>query len=70
VIGRIMLVLTSSPSPTPIPGGPVDASRVTPGLLGALSFLFLVGAAIVLFRSLNKQLRRVPDSFGDQPPTP
>ncbi|MEI7779899.1 MAG: hypothetical protein WCJ42_10780 [Actinomycetes bacterium] len=63
-----LLVALSSPSPSPLMSQslPVDTSKVTPGFLGPLVFLSLVGAAVFLFRSLRKQLGRVPESFGDK----
>lgn len=60
------LLLAATPSPTPT--SPVDVSKVTPGILGSLTFVLLIGAAFVLFRSLRKQLGRVPESFDEQPP--
>jgi len=68
VIAELLIGLTSSPTPLANQSLPVDTSKVTPGVLGTLSFLFLVGAAIILFRSLRKQLGKVPDSFDGQPP--
>ncbi len=37
----------------------IDPSQMTPGAGGLVAFLFLVVAAIFLFRSLKKQLNRV-----------
>ncbi len=64
-----LLVALSSPSPKPSMSQtlPVDTSKITPGFLGPVVFLSLVAAAIFLFRSLRKQLSRVPDSFDDKP---
>ena len=40
-----VVLLTESPVPSPLPEEPpIDPSRVTPGILGFVSFLFLVVA--------------------------
>ena len=55
-------VPAESATPTPDPSyiAPnVDPNRVTPGLLGFLSFLFLIVACVVLFFSLRKQLSKI-----------
>jgi len=36
---------------------------VSAGLVGFLVILALILAAVLLFRSMNKHMRRVPDSF-------
>lgn len=54
-------------TPTPTPKVPLDNSKVTPGVLGPIVFAALIAAAFVLFRSMRKQLGRIPESF-DQPP--
>ncbi|MFM2438281.1 MAG: hypothetical protein RLZ55_1100 [Actinomycetota bacterium] len=52
-------------TPTPIPSPsaeivlPVDPSRVTPGLYGFLSLLFLIVAVIALYLSMRKQLSKI-----------
>ena len=38
---------------------PIDHAKVTPGIGGFLVFVFLIIAAIFLFRSLKKQMGRV-----------
>lgn len=48
---------TPAPSATPLPE--IDPDRVTPGVWGFLSLLFLVLVAVALYFSLRKQLRRV-----------
>jgi hypothetical protein len=48
----------ASPSPSPSPVE-IDPNRVSPGLLGLASLLFLVLAVFVLWKSMNKQLKRV-----------
>ena len=63
-----LLLAGASPSPSATPAPPVDPSRVTPGLLGAVTFIVLIAAAYVLFRSLRRQLSRVPPTFDEQPP--
>ena len=40
------------------------------GLIGFLVVLALVVAAVFLFRSMSKHLRKVPPSFDPQPPDP
>ena len=52
--------------PSPLPDEPpIDPSRVTPGLLGLVAFLFLIVAVAFLYRSLRKQLKRVDDDLPD-----
>jgi hypothetical protein len=46
---------------------PIDPERVTPGLLGFLSFVFLVVAAVLLYRSMNKQMKKIDPTL---PPGP
>ncbi|TXH44239.1 MAG: hypothetical protein E6Q90_04370 [Actinobacteria bacterium] len=52
-------------TPTPIPSPsaeivlPVDPSRVTPGLYGFLSLLFLIVAVVALYLSMRKQLAKI-----------
>lgn len=59
-----LLVAAASPSPTaPQQTYTGDPSKVTPGLAGAVIFVILLVAAYVLFRSLSKQLRKVPPTF-------
>ena len=57
------LLLTQTPVPSPLPEEPpIDPSRVTPGLLGLASFIFLVIAVVLLYRSMRKQMGKVnPD---------
>ncbi|MEZ5115245.1 MAG: hypothetical protein R2737_03150 [Candidatus Nanopelagicales bacterium] len=65
-----------SPSPTPVTpdAPPIDPERVTPGILGLISFVFLVVAVWLLYRSMRSQMAKVrPDLPGgpedpDQPP--
>jgi hypothetical protein len=40
------------------------------GLAGFLVILALVVGAVLLFRSMNKHLRRVPPTFDEMPPAP
>lgn len=73
VIGMTRLAALAAESPTPEVRSPVplespraiDPSKVTPGLLGFLSFLFLVVAGILLYLSLRNQLRKV--DFVEEP---
>ena len=54
------LLLEESPLPSPLPEEPpIDPSRVTPGMLGFISFVFLVVAVVLLYRSMRKQMSRV-----------
>ena len=64
----VVLPLATSPSPNPslsqsTPTSPLpgenDATWLGPGLLGFLSLMFLVVAVFFIYRSLNKQLKRV-----------
>ena len=64
----VVLPLATSPSPTPslsqsTPTSPLpgesDSTWLGPGLLGFLSLMFLVVAVFFIYRSLNKQLKRV-----------
>jgi hypothetical protein len=41
---------------------------VSGGLAGFLVILALAVGAVLLFRSMNKHLRRVPPSFDEAPP--
>jgi O-antigen ligase len=41
---------------------------VTAGLIGFLVILALVVAAVLLFRSMTRHMRRVPDRFGETEP--
>ncbi len=52
--------IAPSPSPTP---SKVNPDQVSAGLLGFVVFVFLAGASFLLWRSMNKQMRRVPESF-------
>ncbi|MEZ5185329.1 MAG: hypothetical protein R2720_06265 [Candidatus Nanopelagicales bacterium] len=48
-----------------------DPSIVGPGMLGFVVFLGLIVAAVFLFRSLNKQIKRVdfPEPADDSEPS-
>jgi hypothetical protein len=50
------LLLAASPSPAP---EPIDPARVTPGVLGFLAILFLAVSVFLLWRSMNKQIRKI-----------
>lgn len=50
------------PSQSPSPGK-MNPDQVSAGLLGFVVFVFLAGASFLLWRSMNKQMRRVPESF-------
>ncbi len=55
---------TPSPSPTPVL---IDPTRVTPGVLGLAALVFLAIAVFVIWKSMNKQLKRI-DFDEDAPP--
>lgn len=62
------LFLEESPLPSPLPEDPpIDPSLVTPGMLGLISFLFLVIAVFFLYRSLRKQISRVDPNLPEGP---
>jgi hypothetical protein len=60
---------TLAPPPKPDPGGQgEDFGKAAPTALVVLLLLFL--AAALLVRSMNKHLRRLPESFDDGSDTP
>jgi hypothetical protein len=62
------LLTQESPLPSPLPEEPpIDPSRVTPGMLALISFLFLVIAIVLLYRSMRKQISRVDPSLPEGP---
>lgn len=62
------LLLNETPLPSPLPEEPpIDPSRVTPGMLGLVSFVFLVIAVVLLYRSLRKQISKVDPGLPDGP---
>lgn len=70
------LVGAGDPNPTPSGGldsiaPAVDPDSVTPGMTGFIAFVLLILAAVVLYFSLRKQLKRVdfPDDPVDEPGT-
>ena len=65
-----VLLFEESPLPSPLPEEPpIDPSRVTPGMLALISFVFLVVAIVLLYRSMRKQIAKVdphlPEGPGD-----
>jgi hypothetical protein len=65
-----VVVGAGDPNPTPSGGlesvAPViDPNTVTPGMWGFISFVALILAALILYFSLRKQLKRV--AFPDDP---
>lgn len=52
------LLAAASPSPTTTPTA-IDPSRVTPGILGFVAVAFMAIAVFFLWKSMNKQLKRV-----------
>ncbi len=62
------LLLEESPLPSPLPEEPpIDPSLVTPGLLGLISFLFLVIAIVLLYRSMRNQMAKVDPNLPEGP---
>lgn len=61
-VGQVVAVLAQDPAPPP--GKGAEFGKASPIGLVVLVLLFL--ATIVLVRSMNKQLRKVPASF-DEP---
>jgi hypothetical protein len=62
------LLLEESPLPSPLPEEPpIDPSRVTPGLLALISFVFLVIAIVLLYRSMRKQIAKVDPNLPEGP---
>jgi hypothetical protein len=62
------LAALAAASPSPSPSVPeIDPARATPGLWGLFFFLALGAATWFLFKSMNKQLKRVtfPDPGAD-----
>lgn len=57
-------LLAESPSPG---APPIDENLVSPGFLGFLSFVFLIAAVVLLYRSMRKQLRKVDPTLPDGP---
>lgn len=63
---RLFSAVFAAGDPNPTPSGAltspppeIDPLRVTPGMWGFISFIFLIVVAILLYFSLRKQLRRV-----------
>jgi hypothetical protein len=55
-----VILANETPLPSPLPEEPpIDPSRVTPGMLGLVSFIFLVIAIVLLYRSMRKQISKV-----------
>lgn len=54
----IALLLAAAPSPSPSPAKKLDATTVTPGLVGFLVTFALVVVAIGLFQLMTRSLRR------------
>lgn len=45
-----------------------DSDSIGPGWWGLIVFLGLAVAVIVLYKSMNRHMRRVPKAFDDAPP--
>lgn len=53
------LLAAAAPSPVATLAPEIDPNRVTPGIWGFLSFVFLIVACVFLYYSMRKQLKRV-----------
>ena len=63
-----VLFVEESPLPSPLPEEPpIDPSRVTPGLLALICFVFLVIAIVLLYRSMRKQIAKVDPNLPEGP---
>ena len=63
-----VLFLEESPLPSPLPEEPpIDPSRVTPGLLALICFIFLLIAIVLLYRSMRKQIAKVNPNLPEGP---
>ena len=63
-----VLFFEESPLPSPLPEEPpIDPSRVTPGLLALICFVFLVIAIVLLYRSMRKQIAKVDPNLPEGP---
>ncbi len=58
--------LAETPSPPPVRY--VDPQTVGPGLTGFVIFVFLCGAVFLLWKSMNKQLKKI--DFEEESPRP
>jgi hypothetical protein len=54
-----LLAASVSPSPSSSTVPEIDPDRVSPGFLGLLAVLFMGVAVFVIWKSLNKQIKRV-----------
>lgn len=62
------LLANATPLPSPLPEEPpIDPSRVTPGMLGLVSFVFLIIAMVLLYRSMRKQISKVDPQLPEGP---
>ena len=59
VLASVALPWAATPSPSPSTSTGPNPDTVSPGLLGFLSFLFLIVAVYFIGRGLTKQLKRV-----------
>jgi len=58
-LALLLSAMPSVPGATTSPAPAIDPDRVTPGVLGLLGLVFLVVAVYFLWRSMNRQLRKV-----------
>lgn len=57
---NVLRLLAASVSPSPSSTAPaIDPDRVSPGILGLLAVLFLAGAMVFIWKSMNTQLKAV-----------
>ncbi|MGD9956162.1 MAG: hypothetical protein AB7O74_04170 [Candidatus Nanopelagicales bacterium] len=54
-----LLAAAASPSPSSSIAPGIDPDRVSPGILGLLAVLFLAGAMVFIWKSMNTQLKSV-----------
>lgn len=61
---------SATPSPQPEAPRYIDPATVGPGLIGLVIFVLLALATFLLWRSMNKQLRKVDFDEGRDEPQP
>lgn len=59
-VASAAVLAAADPSPTPAePAKYIDPETVTPGVLGLVIFLFLAAATVLLWLSMNRQLKKI-----------
>ncbi len=57
---KLTRAMINAADQSPLPDEPpIDPSRITPGLLGLVTFVFLIVAVAFLYRSMRKQMNRI-----------